>query len=292
MIKSMTGFGRYEYREGQVTAEAEIKSVNHRYCDVYVKLPRNLNYFEDKVKRLIAGYVSRGKMDVYLSYLNEGDDSKEVIIDEALIDAYYRALDKISKKYNLENDVSPYILGRFPDALKVEKAEEDEASIWAVLEACLINAINQLVEMRLIEGEKLSNDILDKLTSMEAYIKNISEQAPLVVDEYKQKLENRIRDLMGQNQVDEIRLATEVAIFADKCSIDEELVRLSSHISQLRDILKQDDPVGRKLDFLIQEMNREVNTIGSKANNLEITKNVVELKSELEKIREQVQNLE
>ncbi|HQA59377.1 MAG TPA: YicC family protein, partial [Acetivibrio sp.] len=270
----------------------EIKTVNHRYCDIYIKMPRQISFLEDKVREVIRKKISRGKVDVYITYDDFSEDSKDIIIDRALAEAYNRSVQLLRDEFGLKDDISVSLIARFPDVLRVEKPEEDEEKIWSLLSVALNDALDALINMRQIEGEGLMHDLLERTTIIENNIKEISIRAPEVVKEYKCKLENRIKELLDQQIVDENRLAMEVAIFADRCSIEEELVRLGSHIKQLRETLKLSQPVGRKLDFLLQELNREINTIGSKANDLIITNQVVEIKSELEKIREQIQNIE
>ncbi|MBP7174849.1 MAG: YicC family protein [Thermoclostridium sp.] len=292
MIRSMTGYGHYEYQNEEIRMSIEIKTVNHRYCDVYIRLPRQLGCFEDKVRSLITSRVSRGKIDVFINWENIGEGKKDVILDEGLARAYCQAMSKISQSLGLREDISATSLARFPEILRVEKKEEDSEQIWAVLEQAVNEAVNNLLTMREAEGEKLKKSLLDICGSVEVYRQKIMERAPHVVAEYREKLSARIRELMDNNTIDEMRIAMEVAMFADKASINEELVRLKSHLDQFGQIVSMDGPIGKKLDFLLQEMNREVNTIGSKANDLEITRNVVELKSEIEKIREQIQNIE
>lgn len=293
MIKSMTGFGRGESQGGGKEFLVEIKTVNHRYSDIFIKIPRPVSYLEDKVRELVNKNLSRGKIDIYISYEDHSEDSKNVLLDEGLVKAYIKAVELLKDKYSLKDDISVSLIARFPDILKVEKAEEDADKIWSVLKVALGNALDNLVTMRENEGEELRSSLLEKADYIENVLKDISLRSPDVVKEYKQRLENRIKELLEQQTVDEGRLTMEVAIFADRCSIDEEIVRLKSHISQMRETLDiKNQPVGRKLDFIVQEMNREINTIGSKANDLLIAKNVVEIKSELEKVREQVQNIE
>lgn len=292
MIKSMTGYGHYEYQDEEVRMSIELKTVNHRYCDVYIRLPRQLSCFEDKIRSLITSRVSRGKVDVFLNWENIGEGTKEVVLDESLARAYYEAMGKLAGNLGLRDDISSSSLARFPEILHIEKKEEDGDTVWTILQKAVNEAIDTLIAMREAEGEKLKKSLLDICQSIGEYRLKILEHAPTVVSEYKEKLTARIHELMDNNTVDEMRLAMEVAIFADKCSINEELVRLKSHLDQFRDIVEIDGPIGKKLDFLLQEMNREVNTIGSKANSLAITKNVVELKSEIEKLREQIQNIE
>ncbi len=292
MIRSMTGYGHYEYQNEEIRMNIEIKTVNHRYCDVYIRLPRQLSCFEDKIRSLITSRVSRGKIDVFINWENIGEGKKEVILDEGLARAYYQAMSKIAQNLGLREDISSSSLARFPEILRVEKKEEDSEEIWKVLEQAVNEAVNNLLSMREAEGEKLKKSLLDICGFIEGYRQKILERAPHVVTEYREKLSARIRELLENNNIDEMRIAMEVAMFADKASINEELVRLKSHLEQFGQIINLDGPIGKKLDFLLQEMNREVNTIGSKANDLEITRNVVELKSEIEKIREQIQNIE
>ncbi len=292
MIKSMTGFGRGEYQDETKYFMVEIKTVNHRYSDIYIKMPRILSFLEDKVRERVSKCVSRGKADVYISFENYGDASKTVVIDEALAGAYVQAAELLRDKYKLKDDISVSLVSRFPDLMRVEKAEEDEEALRQQLSSAVDSALESLVRMRQDEGQELKKSLLEKAEYLESILKEITGRAPDVVKEYKQKLEIRIKELLEQQTIDESRLATEIAIFADRCSIDEEIVRLSSHIHQLRATLEMTQPVGRKLDFLIQEMNREINTIGSKANDLTITRHVVDVKSELEKVREQIQNIE
>ncbi|MCR4435436.1 MAG: YicC family protein [Clostridiales bacterium] len=292
MIRSMTGFGRGESKGEGKEFLIEIKTVNHRYSDIFIKVPRQISFLEDKIREYVSKRLSRGKIDVYVSYEEYGEDSKSVLLDRPLAKAYIHAMEALRDEYGLKDDISVSLVSRFPDVLKVEKVEVDEGKTWRLLEIALDSALKSLILMRENEGEGLKVSLLERASYIERILKEITLRAPDVVKEYKQKLENRIKELLDQQNIDENRLAMEVAFFADRCSIDEELVRLGSHISQLKETLDLEQPVGRKLDFLIQEMNREINTIGSKANDLSITRNVVEIKSELEKMREQIQNIE
>jgi len=292
MIRSMTGFGRGEYENGGRKYVVEIKTVNHRYADIFVKVPRQISFIEDRVRQTVSKNLSRGKIDVFVNYESNEENSKLVVIDEVLAESYINAVRFLRDNFGLQDDISTSLISRFPDVLKVEKAEEDVDEIWEGLKIALDEAIDCVIKMRENEGEGLKRDFLKKAAYVESLVEEISKRAPEVVKDYKQRLETRIKDLLEQQTIDESRLAMEVAIFADRCSIDEELVRIKSHINQLKEILDMDQPIGRKLDFLIQEMNREINTIGSKANDLIITKNVIEIKSEIEKIREQIQNVE
>jgi len=288
----MTGYGRGEYENGGRKYVVEIKTVNHRYADIFVKVPRQISFIEDRVRQTVSKNLSRGKIDVFVNYESNEENSKLVVIDEVLAESYINAVRFLRDNFGLQDDISTSLISRFPDVLKVEKAEEDVDEIWEGLKIALDEAIDCVIKMRENEGEGLKRDFLKKAAYVESLVEEISKRAPEVVKDYKQRLETRIKDLLEQQTIDESRLAMEVAIFADRCSIDEELVRIKSHINQLKEILDMDQPIGRKLDFLIQEMNREINTIGSKANDLIITKNVIEIKSEIEKIREQIQNVE
>lgn len=293
MVRSMTGFGRGTFSDNGKEFTVEIKTVNHRYIDFYIKLPRQIGYLEERVREVASKSLFRGKVDIFISFEDRSDDSRSVTLDESLASAYIQAVEKLKEKYSLKDDLSISLISRFPDVLRIEKNEDDEEHLWSVLKNALDMAIASLIQMREKEGNELRNSLLQKADYMESIISDITKRSPQVVTEYKQKLENRIKELLNQQTVDENRIAMEVAIFADRCGIDEELVRLGSHLTQLRDILNiKKQPIGRKLDFLVQEINREINTIGSKSNDIIITKNVLELKGETEKIREQIQNME
>jgi uncharacterized protein (TIGR00255 family) len=291
MLRSMTGFGHCEYTEQDITFTIEIKTVNHRYSDIFLRMPKQLSPFEELIRSLTLAKIQRGKVDIYITYENKSSDFQEVILDEGLAKAYCDAMRRISSNLGLRDDISATSLARFPDIIKVEKQDNNE-EVGKILEKAFSLALEELIQMRTREGEKLKESLFANLSSIETYIGIIDEKAPLVVKEYKEKLEARLSELIDLEMVDQGRIATEVALFADKCSIDEELVRLKSHIMQMREMLNVGSPVGKKADFLIQEMNREVNTIGSKASDIDITRNVVELKSEIEKLREQIQNIE
>jgi uncharacterized protein (TIGR00255 family) len=291
MLRSMTGFGYCEYTENEITFTVEIKTVNHRYTDIFLRMPKQLSAYEEKVRSIVNSRIQRGKIDIYINYDNKSPQVQEVLLDEKLAKAYFDVLKKLTEELDLRDDISATSLARFPDILKVEKQENDE-STGVILEKAVNLAIDELIKMRTREGEKLKDSFMCNLSTIEAYTEKIRGKAPLVVKEYKEKLENRLSELIDLSRLDPARIAAEVALFADKCSIDEELVRLNSHVMQMRDMIENGSPVGKKADFLIQEMNREINTIGSKASDLEITRNVVELKSEVEKLREQIQNIE
>lgn len=292
MIRSMTGFGRGEAREDGKEFVVEVKSVNHRYNDIFIKMPRQISFLEERVRDSVAKVISRGKVDVYISYEDSTLQSNSVHINEGLATAYFEALEILRDKYGLNGDISVSLLARFPEVLKVKEPVADEEEIWQLLKNALDSALGALIIMRENEGDKLRSNLHERSLNIENILREIALRAPCVTIEYKQKLECRIKELIEQQTIDENRLSQEVAIFADKCSIDEEVVRLDSHINQLRKAFEEQQPVGRKLDFLVQEMNREVNTIGSKANDLVITNYVLELKSDIEKMREQIQNIE
>lgn len=249
MIRSMTGFGRGKSQADGMECLVEIKTVNHRYSDIYIKIPRQISFLEDKVREVVSKAVSRGKADVYVSFDDFSEDSRSIMIDEGLAKTYIDTVRLLKDKYDLQDDISVSLIAKFPDVLKVEKVEQDEEKMWKLISEALDGAVDSLINMRQIEGEGLKNCILERTDYIENIVKEISIRAPEVVKEYKCKLENRIKELLDQQIIDENRIATEVAIFADRCSIDEELVRLTSHIGQLRETLKIGQSVGRKLDF-------------------------------------------
>lgn len=289
----MTGYGRGEFLQGSYRIKIEIKSVNHRYNDISVKMPRHINYLEDSIKKMIKEKVSRGKIDVYinLEYINES--AVEVKVDIPLAKSFKTALEGLLEELNINDFIRLNNLLSIPEVIKTERREVDEDLIWECIKEAMETALDNMMQMREKEGVELKIDIILKLENIEGSLINIVERAPFVVIEYKEKLKDRIKELIDNNiTLDEDKINSEVAFFADKSSIDEEIVRLQSHIKQFYNILEEDEPIGRKLDFLIQEFNREINTIGSKANDIIISKYVVELKAELEKIREQIQNIE
>lgn len=295
MIKSMTGYGRGEYSLHNRKFTVEIKSVNHRYNDISIKLPRVMNTFEDKIRKKMGEEVSRGKTDVYISFETFSKEDIRINLNTALSDAYVDELNEIRKRYSIADPIRLDTIARFPDIITVDKSMDDQKTMeemWETLEAALLIALEQFVRMRQAEGSALKNDITTKAGLISGMVGKIKARAPLLADEYRERLRARLSEALGDPAIDETRLLQEIAIFADKSCIDEEITRLESHIIQLEDILNERDSVGRKLDFLVQEMNREVNTIGSKSNDIEITKIVVNLKSEVEKVREQVQNIE
>jgi uncharacterized protein (TIGR00255 family) len=293
MVRSMTGFGRGMTREGiNRSFTIEIKSVNHRYFDLNVKLPRNLLSLENKIRETIKSKVNRGKVDVFINQNIYENDDVEVYFNEKLGDSYFACLKKIKDRYEVIDDISVSLIAKFPDVITAEKKEENLEEIWSNLQEPLNEAIDSLIKMRENEGTKLREDIIAKCTVIGALVSQIEEKSPLVVEDYRNKLNNRIAELLNTSEVDETRIAMEVALFADKAAIDEEIVRLKSHIAQLKQTLDKDEPIGRKLDFIVQEMNRETNTISSKANDLGILNLTINIKNYIEKIREQIQNIE
>ncbi|SHJ57915.1 YicC/YloC family endoribonuclease [Tepidibacter formicigenes] len=293
MAISMTGFGRGEYKDEKFHFIVECKSVNHKYIDISVKMPRKISFLEDKVKQLAKKYVKRGRVDIFIKFDLIGESDVSLNLDINLAKQYYGILNKIKEELDVLDDISVLNIAKFPDVVKMEEKDEDEETIWNALKEALSSAFLKLKEMREVEGAKLSEDTKLRCSLLKKYIDEIEECSHNVVIEYKEKLENRIKELLGNSiDIDENRLAQEVAIYADKSSITEEIVRFKSHIKQIEKTINLNDLIGRKIDFLIQEMNREINTIGSKSSNLRITELVVEVKSELEKIREQIQNIE
>ena len=291
----MTGYGRGECLLHDRKAVVEIKSVNHRYNDLTVKLPRMINRFEDRLRKLFSASIQRGKTDVYVSVESFATADAKVNVNEALAGAYIEAVSGLQVKFGIAGDVSLGMVAAFHDVVTVERQAADEtvlSEIWETVEQSARQALTQFLAMREAEGESLKTDILSKLTAIEDAAAQVATQAPLIAKAYEERLRTRMAELLDNMPVDENRLLTEVAILAERTCVDEELTRLASHTAQMRGILNQSDAVGRKLDFLVQEMNREINTIGSKSSNVAITETVVELKSTLEKIREQVQNIE
>lgn len=291
-VRSMTGYGRGEHIAEDRKFTIEIKSVNHRYNDISIKLPRSLASLEDKIKKHIMQQVFRGKTDVYINFETFALDDVEVKLNKALAQAYVEKLKLLQESIGFEGGNLLDLTAKFPDVITVEKPQKDEAVIWEALLPALDEAVTRFAAMRQTEGEALQKDILTKAERIKELVCVVKERSPLVVEEYRDKLNNRLKDLLGGIDVDPQRIATEVAVFADRGCVDEEITRLESHLVQLADILKKGGQVGRKLDFLVQEMNRESNTIASKANDIQIVQVTIELKSEIEKIREQIQNLE
>ena len=285
MISSMTGFGRATVASDGREITIELKSVNHRYLDLAFRMPRHIGFIEDVLRQLLSEQLSRGHVDIYVNYRNTRMDARTVVIDEALMGAYLTAARKAAAQYELKDDISLSTAMRFPDVTDVIEAEEDRDAVAALAREAALRAVTALKRMRAGEGERLCNDLLNRVTTVESIAAKIDTRAPLVVEEYRTKLSERIESMLGGVEVDRTRLATEVALFADKASINEELVRLASHVTEMRKVLGSDEAAGRRLDFVVQEMNREFNTIGSKANDAEITNLVIAGKGEIEKIR-------
>ena len=292
MIKSMTGFGRCEIDEDNRKITVEIKSVNHRYLDVNVKLPKKLSFFESAVRNLIKEYIQRGKVDIFITCEDFNEANFSLKYNEELAGEYLKYLQQMAEHFQLENDIRVSTLSRYPDVFIMEEQDNDEEELWALLEKTLRNACEAFVETREKEGENLRNDILIKLDEMKENVTFIEERYPAIVSEYRKKLEDKVAELLEDSNIDESRIAAEVVIYSDKICVDEETVRLKSHIDGMRDELLKGGNVGRKLDFIAQEMNREANTILSKANDIEVSDHAIDLKTEIEKIREQVQNIE
>ena len=292
MVKSMTGYGRARQTLHGRDITVEVRSVNNRYLDCTVKVPRTYIFAEDAVKSHVQKAVSRGKVDVFITIDATAADETVVAVNEPLARGYYEALTKIRDMFSLEGELTAAVLAKFPDVLTVTKAEEDLESVAGDICAVLDEALEAYNAMRAVEGVKLCEDIAGRVTTIETVVGKVEERSPQTVAAYREKLTARMQEVLQSTTIDESRILTEAAIFADKIAVDEETVRLRSHIAQLRTMLKSDQPVGRKLDFLIQEVNRECNTIGSKCNDLTIAQDVVNMKAEVEKIREQVQNIE
>lgn len=292
MIKSMTGFGRAEVSFGQRKFTVEIKAVNHRYLDVSIKMPKKLNFFEASIRNLLKEYMQRGKVDLYITYEDLSEQTVSVKYHEDVAASYLCYLRKMAEQFGLEDDIRVSNLSRYPEVLTMEEQEIDEEGIWKDLEKALRLASEAFVEARVKEGENLKNDLCCKLDGMLSHVAYIEENSPKIIDEYKQKLQNKVHELLEDNHIDESRLLMEVTLFADKICVDEEIVRLKSHIEMVKNTLIEGGSVGRKLDFIVQEMNREANTILSKSTDLEISNRGIELKTEIEKVREQIQNIE
>ena len=292
MVKSMTGYGRARETLNKRDITVEVRSVNNRYLDCAVKMPRAYIFAEDAIKARVQKAVSRGKVDVFVTIDTSAADVAVVAVNEPLARSYYEALMQIKGTFSMEGDVSPVALAKFPDVLTVTKADEDVETVSADICQVLDKALDAYNEMRAAEGRKLAEDIAGRVQTIETVVGEVEARSPQTVAAYRERLEGKMREVLQSTTIDEGRILTEAAIFADKIAVDEETVRLRSHIAQLRDMLCSEQPIGRKLDFLIQEVNRECNTIGSKCNDLTITQDVVNMKAEVEKIREQVQNIE
>ena len=291
MIKSMTGYGKatlsVENREYQI----EIKSVNHRYLDMNIKMPKTISYLEEEVKKTIMTYVKRGKIDVFITFENNSTEGRKIQINKEIASIYIKELKKLAEEENILANIEVTEISKYPDVLSIQN-EQNEEKIKQELIEVTKQAVQKLVEMRSAEGSKMAQDLLQRVEEVQQNVTKISDQSTGLIQDYVVKLESRIKELLPNHEIDQNRLVQEVVIFADKCSVQEEITRLNSHIAQFKNFLQAEENIGKKLDFLIQEMNRETNTIGSKANCLEITNKVIDIKTQLENIREQIQNIE
>lgn len=293
MIKSMTGFGRCEVSEGDRKFTVEMKGVNHRYLDANIRMPKKLNFFDSAIRTVLKQYVTRGKVDIFITYEDLTENQVALKYNESLAKEYLDAFKKMEETFGLENDIRVSTVSRCPEVLTMEEQSTDEDELWKGLKKALEGALKQFVETRGIEGENLKNDIIAKLDGMSEKVACIEVRSPEIVAEYRAKLEEKVKELLADTQMDEGRIAAEVVIFADKICTDEEVVRLKSHIAHMKETFAtEENGIGRKLDFIAQEMNREANTILSKANDIEVSNYAIDLKTEIEKVREQIQNIE
>ena len=292
MIKSMTGFGRSEIVKGNRKISVEIKSVNHRYLEAGIKMPKKLNVFESRMRDLLKKYATRGKIDIFINYEDDSENQVNLKFNQNIADEYMTIFNNMSEKYKLKNDMTVGGLARFPEVITMDEVQEDEEELWHFIEEAMKAALEQFVNTRILEGENLKKDLLGKLDHMEELVAFVEKRSPEIMKEYRSKLESKVKELLGDTTIDESRIATEVIIYADKICVDEETVRLRSHIEHARKCLNEDGGIGRKMDFIAQEMNREANTTLSKANDIEISNSAIDLKTEIEKVREQIQNIE
>lgn len=292
MIKSMTGFGRSEIVKGNRKISVEIKSVNHRYLEAGIKMPKKLNVFESRMRDLLKKYATRGKIDIFINYEDDSENQVNLKFNQNIADEYMSIFNNMSEKYNLKNDMTVGGLARFPEVITMDEVQEDEEELWHFIEEAMKAALEQFVNTRILEGENLKKDLLGKLDHMEELVAFVEKRSPEIMKEYRSKLEGKVKELLGDTTIDESRIATEVIIYADKICVDEETVRLRSHIEHARKCLNEEGGIGRKMDFIAQEMNREANTTLSKANDIEISNAAIDLKTEIEKVREQIQNIE
>lgn len=292
MIKSMTGFGRSEHVTDAYKIVVEMKSVNHRFCDINIKLPKKISFFETTIRTYLKKYIERGKVDVFITYEDFASDNVKLKYNREVAARYMDYFNEMAADFGIQNNITPSILGGFPDVFTVEEQAVDQDELWKIISASLDEAAEMFVASRNTEGENLRRDMLDKLDEMKAAVDYIEDVSPALVEEYRNKLTDKIAEVLENPVIDENRIATEVVIYADKICVDEETVRLKSHIDSTRKILEAGGSVGRKLDFIAQEMNREANTILSKANSLDVSDKAIQLKTDIEKVREQIQNLE
>lgn len=292
MIKSMTGFGRCEIAQDCRKVTVEMKSVNHRYLDVNIKMPKKLNFFDSSIRNLLKEYMQRGKVDMFITYEDTSDSSVNVKYHPEVAAEYMNYLRQMAEDFEIDNDIRVSSLSRFPEVFTLDDVEIDEEGIWKILEKAIRGACEGFVQTRITEGENLKNDLIGKLDFMLEQVDFIEEKSPKIIEDYRNKLNERVAEMLGDAKIDTSRIVQEVTIFADKICVDEEMVRLRSHIETMKDILIQGGSIGRKLDFIAQEMNREANTTLSKSSDLEVSNRGIELKTEIEKVREQIQNIE
>lgn len=291
MIKSMTGYGKANLSKNLREYQVEMKSVNHRYLDISIKLPRTLSYLEDEIKKVISATIKRGKVDVFVTFENNSTEGKNIKINTEIAKLYIDELKKLAEQENILANIEVTEISKYPDVLSIQSTQDDETIKQEMLEVTKM-AVDNLIAMREVEGKRMAEDMLHRIDSISEKITQISLLSTGLIEEYVVKLEGRIKEILKNQEIDPTRLAQEVVIYADKCSIQEEVTRLKSHMEQFRTLIHFEEAIGKKLDFIIQEMNRETNTIGSKANNLSITNGVIDIKTEIENIREQVQNIE
>ena len=292
MIKSMTGFGRAEYLDEKRKITVEIKAVNHRYLDCSIKMPKKLSFFEASIRTLLKDYIQRGKVDIFITYEDYTEDNYSLKYNRDIAKAYYTYLKQMAEEFGIENDIRASTLSRYPEVFSLEEANVDEDEIWSDLDKVIREAASAFVDSRITEGENLKRDLCDKLDNMLSYVGDIEKRAPEIIEEYKKSLYEKVADLLADSKIEESRILGEVTLYADKICVDEEIVRLRSHIGTTKEILEEGGSVGRKLDFIAQEMNREANTILSKANDLSTSDIAINLKTDIEKVREQIQNIE
>lgn len=293
MIKSMTGFGHGEVsNDKNQKVTVEMKSVNHRYCDISLKLPKKLAMFEANIRNIMKEYASRGKIDIYVSYEDLSETAVSLHYNQAMAAEYMQVFKKMQEDFGIETKITAEALAKYPEVVTLEEVQQDEEVWWELLEAALRQAAEKFVETRTIEGANLKKDLLGKLDQMAADVAFIERRSPQIIAEYRAKLEEKVKEFLEDSAIEENRIAAEVTLYADKIAVDEEIVRLQSHISSMTDVLESDESIGRKLDFMAQEMNREANTILSKSSDVDLADHAIELKTNVEKVREQIQNIE
>ncbi len=292
MIRSMTGFGRCEIADAERKIVIEMKAVNHRYSDINIKMPKKLSFFESSIRNHLKKYINRGKVDIFITYEDYTENKVCVKYNRDIANEYVKYMNEMSEQFGVANDFKPSMLARFPEVLVLEEQTVDEDKLWKIIEQALDEAAKAFVDSRILEGENLKSDMISKLDDMISIVDFIEEKSPELISDYRTKLENKIREVLENTSIEESRIVTEVTIYADKICVDEETVRLRSHIESTKSILQEGGSVGRKLDFIAQEMNREANTILSKASSLDISNKAIDLKTEIEKVREQIQNIE